>query len=251
VRGWYESGVPGLSDYIFDAGASRGGQILISGYAAELAYHKGAQGVADWIDSVRARKDLAPTLVTHVHRKGIPEMAIADAEAAMAYCDIHCDEPYAEAARVRLVERLGMIGQADRTMAWIEASSDADPEDRAEAGRLAFRDLTRADREAAFAWADQAFVKYRNESWIQPIITFAIGARTLRDPEKALDWIDLLPEGQKREDALISIGRRWLKLDPPAAEAWLETSPLDDEAREKARTPIKWRNAPSRPVQRR
>jgi hypothetical protein len=247
VRGWYESGVPGLPDYVINAGASRAGQNLIASYALELSSDLGAQGVAEWIDSVRGRTDLEPIMITHAHRKGISAMAVADVEAAIAYCDLHCDEPYADSARARLADRLGMLGQAERAIAWVEGSRDANQEDRGRAGRMAFRAWLRADHDAALGWADEALGKYKDESWFSPLARLALGFHTRREPEAALVWVEILPEGQEQEDALIKIARRWRKLDENAAEAWIETSPLDDEARAKARTPTARRTTTVKP----
>jgi hypothetical protein len=243
VRGWYESGTPGLSDYVLAAGASREGQGLIASYASELRNDKGVQGIVEWLDSVRGRTDLEPIMIIHAHRKGIAEMAVGDAEMAIAYCETHCDEPYADSARARLIDRLGMLEQAERALAWLETAEDANQDERGQAARFAFRAWLRYDRDAALAWADEGLGKYGDQAWFVPLARVAIGIHTRREPESALEWIEVLPEGQDQEDALIRIARRWRDLDENAAEIWLETSPLDDEARAKARTPAVMRKS--------
>ena len=240
VKGWYESGEPGLTDFIFKAGSSQAGQHLIASYVTELAYDKGAQGVEEWIDSVRARKDLEQIIIVHVHRKGMVAMAFADPEAAIAYCDIHCEQPYADSARPRLADRLGWLELGDRAIAWVEASEGANIDDRRLAGRGAYRHWFKADRDAALVWAEEVREKYADEAWFEGIARFVLGMLTRMDPEAALAWVPLLPTDQEQEDAMVSIGRRWYELDEGEAEVWLESSPLDDEARAKARTPMKY-----------
>jgi hypothetical protein len=247
VRGWYESGTPGLSDYVLAAGASREGQGLIASYAAELRNDKGVQGIVEWLDSVRGRRDLDQIMIIHAHRKGIAEMAVGDAEMAIAYCDTHCDEPYADSARARLIDRLGLLEQAERALAWLEAAEDANQDERGRAARFAFRAWLRYDRDAAMAWADEGLGKYGDQVWFVPLARVALSIHTRREPETALEWIEVLPEGQNQEDALIKIARRWGELDENAAEVWLETSPLDDEARAKARTPAVVRKSGYKP----
>ena len=164
VRGWYESGLPGLSDFVLSRGTSQVGQHYMGLYAAELS-HDGAEGVEEWIDSVRARReDLNPSVIVHVHRKGMVGMAGADTEAAIAYCDIHCDEQYADSARSRLADRLGWLGHGERAIDWIEASEDANPAERTLAGRAAYTLWFKTDRDAALAWADEARKKYAEEA---------------------------------------------------------------------------------------
>jgi hypothetical protein len=247
VRGWYESGRPGLSDFVLSRGTSQPGQHYIGLYAAELGHEKGAEGVAEWIDSVRAARDLESTIVFHVHRKGMVAMAGADAEAAIAYCDIHCDEPYADSARSRLADRLGWLGLGERAIAWVEASEDADPAERTLAGRAAYTLWFKTDRNAALAWADEARKQYADEAWFQEIGRFVLSMRTRFDPESALEWITMLPPGRDQEEAMITIVRFWRERDENAAEVWLESSPLDDDARAKARTPMKYRGQDSKP----
>ena len=247
VRGWYESGTPGLSDYVLAAGASREGQGLIASYAAELRNDKGAQGIVEWLDSVRGRRDVDQIMIIHAHRKGIAEIAVGDAEMAIAYCETHCDEPYADSARARLIDRLGMLEQAERALAWLETAEDANQEARGRAARFAFRAWLRYDRDAALAWADEGLGKYGDQAWFLPLARVALSIHTRKEPESALEWIEVLPEGQDQEDALIRIARRWRELDENAAEVWLETSPLDDEARAKARTPAVVRKSGYKP----
>jgi hypothetical protein len=172
-------------------------------------------------------------------------MAGADAEAAIAYCDIHCDEPYANSARPRLADRLGWLGLGERGIAWVEASKDANPVERTQAGRAAYVLWFKADRNVALAWADEAREEYAEEMWFQEIGRFVLSMRTRIDPESALEWITMLPPGRDQEEAMITIGRLWRERDEDAAEVWLESSPLGDDARAKARTPMKYRKRPS------
>jgi hypothetical protein len=247
VRGWYESGLPGLSDFVLSKGTGQVGQQFMGIYAEALSHDKGAEGVAEWIDSVRAKRVLEPTIVVHVHRKGMVAMARADAEAAIAYCDIHCDERYADSARSRLADRLAWLGRGERAIAWVEASEDANPAERILAGRAAYVIWFKKDRNAALVWADEAREKYAEEAWFQEIGRFVLSMRTRFDPESALEWITMLPPGPDQEEAMIVIGRYWREHDENAAEAWLESSPLSDDARAKARTPMKFRKQGSKP----
>ncbi len=55
-----------------------------------------------------------------------------------------------------------------------------------------------------------------------------------RHPLTAIEWISYLADEDQRELARITAARRWLLKDPGAAETWLASSPLSEEAREKA-----------------
>lgn len=249
VRGWYESGEPGLSEFVLSTGSSQAGQHLVARYAAELRFDKGAAGVAAWLDSVRTMSDVPQIMIVHAHRKGIAEMAVADPDAAIAYCDLHCDEPYGDNARERLADFLGVLGEGEQAVRWLESAEDADQEQRSYALRAAFRQWALSDQPAALAWAEDALPKYRDREWFLDTGRLVLGILTRKAPERAVRWTEVIPEGKERVDSLIAIGRRWRELDEDAAEAWLETSPLDEEARQTARTPVVYKNSRRKPAQ--
>ena len=238
VRGWYESGEPGLPEYVISDPTSKYGQNIMQSYAEELGYYEGADGIAMWIDAVRSLPGVDPLAVIHAHRKGIVEMAVRDVETAIAYCDLHCDQPYAENSRPLLADRMIRLGHGDRALEWAEASVDANPQERGMATRTAFGSLLRKDEEAGWAWADSFFEQHRGESWIEPVVVFAIANRNRFNPELSLKWVDFIVDDETKEGVLIAIGRHWIRLDPEGGERWIETSPLDEEAREEARLPL-------------
>ena len=53
----------------------------------------------------------------------------------------------------------------------------------------------------------------------------------------AVAWAERIDDPDRQQSAYVAIARRWREQDPPAAEAWLEASPLSEEAREAARSP--------------
>jgi hypothetical protein len=69
--------------------------------------------------------------------------------------------------------------------------------------------------------------------WAEPKISAAtkrptglprrIGTRWVRhDPDAAMAWLESLPAGKDREDGVTETYRDWLRRDPEAAVAWLE-----------------------------
>jgi hypothetical protein len=234
VRGWYDSGKPGLDDFVLSQGTHTPGQMLITKYARELRHDGGAKAVIDWMDSVRDRSDVEDLVVVHVHRKGLAELAVADPAAALAYCEEHCGEPYAESAIAVLSERLGKLGEGPRALSWLTQKEVTDPTQRGNAVRFAFRAWLLQEREAALAWADQALPRYTGQPWFSRLASLVREVYTRREPEKALLWVQDLPE-REQEAALITIAHQWLQTDREAAEVWLAGSPLDEAARDQAR----------------
>ena len=113
--------------------------------------------------------------------------------------------------------------------------------ERGAAGRIAFRAWMRRETQEALDWAAAERAAEGDSPWMLPLQRLVLSYYTRRDPEQALTWISVLPTEQEREDALVRIGRRWLELDREAGEAWIDSSPLDEAARVRARTPAKRR----------
>ena len=59
----------------------------------------------------------------------------------------------------------------------------------------------------------------------------------LGDFETAIEWTRYITKDAPREELLKTIGRRWLRQDPEAAEAWLATAPMSEDAKMQARQP--------------
>jgi len=102
----------------------------------------------------------------------------------------------------------------------------------------------REDRDAALAWTAQ-YIDEDGEpaAWLLPALP--VYARLLAEqsllaeesPVVALEWAQRIQKPIQRDFALITIARKWRERDEAAADAWLEQSPLSEEAREKVRDP--------------
>jgi hypothetical protein len=111
---------------------------------------------------------------------------------------------------------------AERALAWIEALPDP-----------AFRELMRPRIAGAAAFAEPAVAA----KWARPQITDSprtsglarrVGTRWVRsDPEAAMAWLESLPDGGDREDGVLESYRDWLATQHPEAVAWIERQPFE------------------------
>jgi len=114
-------------------------------------------------------------------------------------------------------------------MAWLEAH----PADSCrDAGvREAYLTWATEDWSDAEAWLESR----KPDAFLDPAIEVYVGQLLAWEPVKALGWCDRIQAGERRQRCLLSGASRWYAKDAVAAEAWLQTSPLDDEGRSEVR----------------
>jgi hypothetical protein len=104
---------------------------------------------------------------------------------------------------------------------------------------------SRVDQAGAKAWlgslSPTAFHDPALQAWAEEILIY-------QEPLEALGWCERILDPARRQRCLESSARIWYVQDAVAAEAWLQQSPLDEEARSEVRGPARQRPAgPRRP----
>ncbi len=131
-----------------------------------------------------------------------------------------------------MVARGWVLSDPPAALRWLSSSSES--QEARFALRVTYSNWIRADREAAMQWiAEQAL----DEPPTALIPVYPIYARVLarESPGRAIRFAELVSDQDGRETLLIEIATAWHAQDETACEAWLEQSPLSEEAREKVR----------------
>jgi hypothetical protein len=239
VRGWYQSGRPGLEDYIRDLGQSFEQQRALGALARIRVRLDGPEAVMRWAESL---PDEPKHFKLAAFRRVGSALAEADLDAARRWCDAQCDGPFGSNVRMRIASHwVGDDGPA--AMEWLSTQTPGPETDFAV--RIAFRTWVWEDREAALRWT-AAKGREGLEPWLKPALVVYVRSLAEDDPAEAARWATLIEDDEEREFALIDLARRWREQDEDEAEAWLRQSPLSEEAREKARQPRPQRPARSR-----
>ena len=241
VAGWFDSEKPGLADFVLSRGALEEGQTLIAAYLRELIAREGPSAATDWAASVQGEDGLVLAVLRHTGK----ELATLHPDAAIAFCDRHCDGPSRTVIRILVARRLGQTGEGRKAVEWLIQSETGYSKEKGQAIRAAYLGWLSDERNEALAWAETALPEYGTEAWFQHVIGLFVSTTSWNEPERALLWADRIKDPERKQLALITIARRWRDHDPVAAEAWLMASPLSEESRSVARKYPK--NYPRRP----
>ncbi len=236
VRGWYASGdVAGLEQYMLAKGPGLAQQRILSQYVRTRLQAEGSAPVVEWAVSFPGADD---QLRTAVYRQMASNLPLFDFDAAMAWCDAHCDGPYGNNLR-HIIARRWVRTDGPSALAWLATDYPGVNVDRdLDLGlRMAFARWSNNDREAALHWADVQTADGEPQEWMYPMIPVWTRMLAADRPEDAVHWAAKIRDDQEREIVLSDIARIWLGSDEEAAEAWLASSPLSEEARQKARGP--------------
>lgn len=221
VRGWYDSGRPGLLDYL--SGLPRGidRQRAISVVTRRKVHREGIEQTFRW---AAALPDDPDRFKLNVFRRVGTWAAEVDPHEAAAWAEKHGEEEYGQG----LFRRVG-IRWAEQdgaaAMAWL-ATLPAGAE-RDVSVQETYRTWLSRDREAALAWLRAAEL----EPWLEPALALYVKSLARESPEQALEWTALILDAERRREATMKIGRYWHQIDPDAARAWLDRSGLSEEDR--------------------
>jgi hypothetical protein len=229
VRGWFESGQPGLVEYIAALGQAEGMQRALNELVRCALRRDGPEGIVRWIedlpDEYRAFKLAA-------FRQAALALTTVDPTVGVAFCEAHCDGPYGEGLRALVARRYG-AWDGPAAMAWVATAEPGAERDRAVIA--AFEGwFASEDRPGLVKWY-QAKGPEKAEPWLQPTFDLFATVQAAMAPEEALAWAQAVQDPQRREGAILNVLRTWRHVDPQAADAWIDQSPLDEDMRERAR----------------
>jgi hypothetical protein len=232
VRGWYDGGGEGLEDYIYGLGVGQVRQRAMAAFARRAIMRDGPDEIMRWAASV---SDDDKKFKIMVFRQVGSELAKLHPQAAAAWCDAVCEGPFGGSVRTLVAQRwAAQDGKA--AMEWVKNAPPGIERDWAVQG--AERGWWRERPDEFDAWLNEVTQNGTHvEPWLAPAL-YEYPAWIARDPERiqeALAWASRIQDKEKHWRALVATARRWYKVDPEAADAWIEQSELDEEGRAAAR----------------
>src|SRR5262249_18273287 len=235
VRGWYESGHPGLEDYIHSLGVGFERQRALSAYSNAIIRDKGSAALVKWAEAV-PEKDQG--YKTDVYRRTAIALVPHDVDAAKAFCEKYCEGDFGSNMRTRIADRWSR-DDPKSALEWLANSPSS--QDTSLSTRISFANWGAKDRPAATRWLKEQIDKSAGNEppkWLEP--TLPIYARLLAkdSPSEGLVWAERLKDAHDRRVIMVELAHDWYhNKDKAAAEAWLAQSSLDEEARAMVRSP--------------
>jgi len=231
LTGWLYSGETGLDEYLVGLSSQRQ-ESGIARVAAKLMRRGGADAAIPWANSIVRNEAYENKFKRRVFRRGIRIVGRFDPERAAVWAMEHEGQAYAfDAPRIIAGQWGSRDGRA--AMQWVR---DHPAEDlRGPAVHEAFRTWMKSDRKGAEEWLESETLTAFHE----PAIRFYAKDLGDRAPEEAIRWCERILDSEPRLRCFNRAAPKWYQRDAVAAEAWLQQSPLDEEARRAARTPTK------------
>jgi hypothetical protein len=235
IMGWYAGGdTPELHAFMQQLGIGFSRQRSLSAYVRVKLRTEGVDAVMRWAEGL---SDDDPMYKLAAYRQVGFGVAPYDLKAALSWCDAHCQGPYGTNLRGSVVQGW-MQSDPPAALKWI---SDA-PEghERGFALRVAHASWLRADRDAAMQWIAEQTPDGPSTA-LAPTYPNYAPALAEESPARAIPFAELIEDEVGRENLLVEIATVWRAQDEAACEAWLEQSPLSEEARQNVRgrgTPV-------------
>lgn len=235
VRGWYDSGKPGLEDFVYGLptmGEDRQravSQLIESKLAAE-----GVEPVIEWATtSMRGEFPFRQ----YIYSRLAGDIAKIDPERAVAWCEEVCGTKLGQEIPLWIATTWVVDGGGD-AMDWITVR-DAEVVANRVGARAAYRRFLLNDQDGALEWMEGTSEEARteHEAMQGPLFMYVNEKSGLGFHEQAIEWTKYIDGEHEREELLTRIARRWLRQDPDSAELWLADAPLSEDKKMEARQP--------------
>jgi len=235
--GWVQSGREGLDRHILEL-PDMAQDPAIGVSIGALMRRGGADAILAWANPILADDAFSDRFKLSLFRRTTRSVARIDPERGAAWALERADNDYARDG-LRLVAEAWSERDGAAALAWLSVQPASEARDRAV--RDAFSTWLRTDPQAARAWLEaETLTPFHDEA-------IDVFAKLLSDrfPKKAVEWCEKITHEERRNGCLRVAAAKWYQRDAVAAETWLQTSPLDEEARSYVRTvPEKRRRGP-------
>lgn len=226
IRGWFQSEVPGIENYIRSRSLGRDRQRALRILARQAINIHGAEWAADW--PVRLPDD-DKTFKLNAYRQFGIELAKTHPEVAKKFCTDHCADPqYGDGVRSNIAQNMARRNGSE-AMEW--ATTAPVGTERNKTIESAFRGWINKDRSGLISWMDSMGPEGLNPSY-QPLLALYSIAIGKQDAERGIAWASVIIDDETRNRTLRTVAMNWRRNAPEAADAWLETSALSTDDRQ-------------------
>lgn len=240
VRGWEESGQPGVWRHVEEMPMGALRQQAIGTLVSQMLMSKGPDAMTTFVEGL---PDAGPDhFKLLAFRQVAAALALRDPERAKAWVGRHSGGPFGEGLLFKAALSWAVL-DGEAAVTWL-ASLPAD-DDQQYAMRAAYGFWLQQDRASARAWLQESGEMNRalEPAWI--LLVFEVGQD---DPRAGLDLLSTLAiEDELRESTTVGLVSAWAQRDPVEAQSWLASASLPEHVVEKIKKarPPKRRQAAS------
>jgi hypothetical protein len=232
ISGWRVNGdVDGLTAHLISMPASRERETMVSALLAQMG-KEGPDVVIAWADAIPV--DGGQSFKQLAFNRGVSAVARTDARAAADWYEAHREQDYAVRALAVIARRWVDYHEPTELLVWMGdlppipgRSFDAE---QAHGIGQGMKWWLRRDPDAAQRWLGSFSAV---PAVFDPAIASLAQYLLKQNPESAVAWADRIQHEKLRSETLTKSVGRWWKRDKDAAEEWLATAELNDEARAK------------------
>lgn len=236
IEGWAISGQDGLQEFILEGPSASDPAQLLQAAQPNIYLREGVEGLLEWSESMIKNASEYTTRM-QAFRYTVRTVGYRDPRAAIPFVMRHYGEEYATEGPRVLVEKW-MHRDPEAALAWTR--TEAPEETREVALGMATGSWLIRDRIAARAWIDSLPV---GDPYYQPAFDKVAVRLARHDPNEAVDWCHRGQAPELNSTCLRQVAITWYRIDPVAAELWLEEesklSVEDRQAVRKRATPKK------------
>lgn len=241
VRGWVESGHPGVWGYVesLPIGALR--QQAIAVLIHQRLLREAPESVTRFVEALPDHG--AHRFKLQAFRQTAAALALRHPEAATAWAERHADGPFGDSLLFKVALGWAFL-DAEPAVHWLANLPAGD--DQRDAMRTAYGFWLQQDRERARTWLRESGESRPALETAWSLLALDIGRE---DPEAGLELLFASNiEEDLREKTSIALALTWLRMDHDAAQAWLDVSGLPENVIQEIRTarPPRRRRAPAR-----
>lgn len=219
VVGWFESGKPGLGEWIdtLDSAAKTAG---LFAFMRMKTLHDGREPALEWALTAPYSPDMQRLLLA----QGLNIVARQEPELATKWIDIAAEKGVDVRTFAARIARGWANHDPAAAMDWIVARADVDPGERWRAVQDVARIWLSQDEAALESWLGN---QKKEEAWADLVRGQAIVHHVLENRYQ-VDWPAQIARAsrfvneEQRQKQLLWIAQRWSVVEPEAASAWLK-----------------------------
>ena len=238
-EGWFSHDRAGLEEYARSLGPGQQRQRVIYAYALSLASADGTKAVTEWAESI---PDEPRHFKESVFRQVMNALVWVDVNGAVAWCERQCDGEWGRSLRMMIMRGRLRSGESGApVLEWI-ATMPSETEEQAKkrdvALRTTFATWVYRDAAEALEWMKRMTSAADRPEWLHLLYPRYALLLASDSPRDAMAQAEQIVDRDRREGTMIRVAQIWREADEQAADAWIDQSPLSDEARERARKPL-------------